>query len=86
MRFARLHISWDAAQHIWDRHKLEPLEVREALEDAGRRHTVARGPNSRDGSRTYIARGRTHGGKALWILVKYRGGGIASLISAREDR
>lgn len=86
VRFERLHVSWDAAQHVWDRHKLEPLEVREAFEDAGRQNAVSRGPNSPDGSRTYVARGRTYAGKPLWILVKYRGRGVASLITAREDR
>lgn len=33
-----------------------------------------------------LARGRTYAGKSLWILVKYRGRGVASLITAREDR
>ena len=86
MRFDRLHISWKAAQHIWDEHRLETLEVREALEDAGRRTAIYRGPNSRDGGRTYVAQGRTEAGKPLWILVRYQGQGIASLITAREDR
>ncbi|MGH3427964.1 MAG: hypothetical protein ACRDQZ_10425 [Mycobacteriales bacterium] len=57
MRFEHLHIPWEAAQHVWDKHRLEPIDVREALEDAGRRKAVYRGPNSRDGGRTYIARG-----------------------------
>lgn len=67
MRFDRLHISWNAAQHIWDEHRLETLEVREAFEDAGRRKAIYRGPNSRDGGRTYLAQGRTQAGKPLWI-------------------
>jgi hypothetical protein len=86
VRIDRLHISWDAAQHVWERHKLETIEVHEAFEDAGRRKTIYRGPTSHDGSRTYIARGRTSAGKRLWILVKYRSKGMASLITAREDR
>ncbi len=86
MRFDRLHISWNAAQHIWDEHRLETLEVREAFEDAGRRKAIYRGPNSRDGSRTYLAQGRTQAGKPLWIMVKYRDRGMVALITAREDR
>jgi hypothetical protein len=86
MRFDHLHISWKAAQHVWEGHKLETLEIREAFEDAGRRRAVYRGPNSADGSRTYIARGRTEAGKPLWILVKSSGKGVASVITARKDR
>jgi hypothetical protein len=86
VRFDRLHISWDAAQHIWDEHRLETLEVREAFEYAGREKTIYRGPNSRDGGRTYLASGRTDAGKPLWIMVKYRGRGMVTLITAREDR
>jgi hypothetical protein len=86
VQFDRLHISWDAARHIWERHKLEPLEVREAFEDAGRQGAVFRGPRSHDGGRTYILRGRTSAGRPLWILVRSRGRGMASLITAREDR
>jgi hypothetical protein len=86
VRFDHLHISWKAAQHVWDGHGLETLDVREAFEDAGRRKAIYRGPNSKDGGRTYIARGRTQAGKPLWIMVKYRGLGMVSLITAREDR
>lgn len=86
MRFDRLHISWKALEHIWDRHRLETLEVQEAFADAGRNKTIFRGPNSVDGSRTYIVKGRTEAGKQLVILVKYRGRGMVTLITAREDR
>ncbi len=86
VRFDHLHISWDAEAHVWDNHKLEPHEVREAFEDAGRRKAIFRGPKSKTGGRTYIAHGRTYAGKPLWILVKSHGRGIAALITAREDR
>jgi hypothetical protein len=86
VRIDHLRISWDTAQHIWQKHRLEPLDVRQALEDAGRQNAIFRGPNSRDGGRTYIARGRTEAGNPLWMLLRYRGRGIADLITAREDR
>jgi hypothetical protein len=86
VQFDRLHISWEALGHIWERHRLEAAEVREAFEDAGRQRAIFRGPTSRDGGRTYIARGRTSSGRPLWILVRSRGRGMASLITAREDR
>lgn len=86
VRFHRLHVSPKAEQHIWERHRLAPWQAREAFEDAGRKQQVFRGPNSTTGGRTYIARGRTQDGLPLWVLVKDLGQGIASLITAREDR
>lgn len=86
LRLDTLHIGWRAVEHIWERHRLDPVEVREAFEEAGRARAIKKGPSSPDGGRTYILRGRTAAGKPLWILVKSRGRGIATLITAREDR
>jgi len=86
-RFDRLVVSWERANHIWERHHLEVEQAREAFEDAGRRNQIYRGPRSRNGGRTYVARGRTEAGLTLWMLVKPSGQRrVARLISAREDR
>jgi hypothetical protein len=85
-RFDRLVISRKQADHIAERHGLEPREVREAFETGGKAGDVFRGPNSHDGGRTYIVRGRTYAGRPLWVLVKYRGQGMAQLITAHDDR
>lgn len=84
VRFERLVISWERAKHIRERHGIEPEEVRQAFEQGS--NSVFRGPNSPEGGRTYIVRGRTYAGRPLWILVKSRGRGMAVLITAREDR
>ena len=81
MRFDRLVISAQCARKILSKHGVTPEEAREAFE-GGR---VFRGPNSRDGGRTYIVHGRTYAGRPLWILAKAAGAGVARLITARHD-
>ncbi len=81
MRFARLVISWERAEHIWGRHRITREEAREAFEQG----QVFRGPTSDEGRRTYIIRGRTYAGRRLWLLVKPGGQSRAILITARDD-
>lgn len=81
MRFDDIAVSLPVAEKIARKHQLTPGEVREAVE----RGQVFRGPNGRDGSRTYIIRGRTYAGRRLWVLLRPTEPGVAKLITARDD-
>jgi hypothetical protein len=81
MRIRSIAISWETAEKIIAKHGVTPAEVREAAERA----QPFRGPNSRQGGRTYILRGETYAGRPLLILVRYAGHGVAKLITARHD-
>jgi hypothetical protein len=81
MRFDYISISRDVAEKILRKHGVSPDEARQAVEQ-GR---VFRGPNSRQGGRTYIVRGRTYAGRRLWLLVRPSTPRVAKLITARDD-
>jgi hypothetical protein len=86
IRFDTLFISRKAARHIQERHALSPEQVREAFETGGRSANVYRAGTTRQGERIYIVRGVTYAGLPLFVVVRARGRGMASLITAREDR
>lgn len=81
MRIERITISVETAEKIITKHGVSPAEVREAAERA----QVFRGPNSRQGGRTYILRGVTYAGRPVWMLVRPVDQGVAKLITARHD-
>jgi uncharacterized DUF497 family protein len=77
MRIDQLRCDEETELHIWSRHRVAPREVEEAAYFSG---LVLRG-RARD---VYEVFGRTEQGRLLMVAVRYRGRGVAQVITARD--
>jgi len=77
MRIDFLLCDAEAELHIWSRHR---VAVREA-EEAAYQHGLAVRGRSKD---VYEVFGRSEAGRYLLVVVRYLGGAVARLITARD--
>jgi uncharacterized DUF497 family protein len=77
MRIDFLHCDEEVELHIWSRHRVVPEDAREACYFGA---FVRKGRSEG----VYLVFGRSETGRYLTVIVRYRGRGVASVITARD--